>query len=92
MPPMPTLTSEDRAKITRWEHVVGKALKDWTTRIMIQQGVNREEARQIALKRIEQMDVKHENSADGNWFVGYVVRVLGSVVSWRRQRSASPVH
>jgi hypothetical protein len=37
---------------TRWEHVAGKALKDWVTRVMIQTGKTRAEARVAILDKI----------------------------------------
>lgn len=39
--------------VTRWEHVAGKALKDWTTRVMLVYGCTRAAARCIVLAEIE---------------------------------------
>lgn len=39
----------------RWENVVGKAVKDWTTAIMASRGVTREDARQVVLGFIREV-------------------------------------
>jgi hypothetical protein len=38
---------------TRWEFVVGKALKDWVTATMLKRKVTRDEARKIVLDEIK---------------------------------------
>lgn len=53
MPEMPVLTPEERAKNTRWENVSGKALKDWVTRIMLQNRMTRADARIVVLCHID---------------------------------------
>ncbi len=49
MPDCPPKTEADRK---RWENVVGKALKDWTTALM-RFGMTRAEARDIVLSDIQ---------------------------------------
>ena len=56
MPVCPQISPEDRAKMDRWENVVGKALKDWVTRIMERDGKTRSEARGTVLAAIQIAD------------------------------------
>lgn len=56
MPVCPPISPENRAKIDRWELVVGKALKDWVTRVMKNEGLTRAEAREVILERIRELD------------------------------------
>lgn len=49
MPDCPPKTDEQRK---RWENIVGKALKSWTTALM-GFGMTREEARGVVLSEIE---------------------------------------
>lgn len=56
MPPCPPKTLEQRQNDTRWEHVVGKALKDWVTRRMIKYGQTRAQARADILVLINEKD------------------------------------
>jgi hypothetical protein len=58
MPDCPVKTLAERIEdgnnlSTRWEFVVGKALKDWATALM-QFGMTREEARNIVLSDIKE--------------------------------------
>jgi hypothetical protein len=48
-------TSDERGD--RWEYVAGKALKDWTTRLMIRYCLTRQQARELVLIRIRDSDV-----------------------------------
>jgi hypothetical protein len=57
MPVCPPKSQEQRDETSRWELVVGKALKDWTTRMMQSEGVTRAEARQIVLGVINKAGV-----------------------------------
>ena len=60
MPSCPPISAEERAKIDRWELVVGKALKDWATRIMENTGMTRAEARGVILRKIAEMDPQQD--------------------------------
>jgi hypothetical protein len=53
MPICPPKTDEQR---DRWENQVGKALKDWVTRIMAHDGISRAHARELVLHRITLLD------------------------------------
>jgi hypothetical protein len=53
---MPNCPPKTDAQRNRWENVIGKALKDWTTTLM-QFGMTREEARDIVLS-----DIKRETA------------------------------
>ena len=48
MPPCPPKSDKDR---TRWEHVIGKVLKDWASSIM-REGHTRAEAREMILEEL----------------------------------------
>lgn len=54
MPNCPPKTNEHRN--TRWEFVAGKALKDWTTRLMVKYALTREQARELILVRLRDFD------------------------------------
>jgi len=53
MPVCPPISAQEREKGDRWEHVVGKAVKDWVTATMQKRGVTRAEARKIVLDDIK---------------------------------------
>jgi hypothetical protein len=55
MPACPPKTPDERGD--RWEYVAGKALKDWTTRLMVQYGLTRQQARELVLVRVRDFDV-----------------------------------
>lgn len=57
MPICPPKLSEERAITERWELVVGKALKDWVTRVMRTTGKTRAEARYAILEKINSADL-----------------------------------
>lgn len=59
MPNIPPKTLAERVEdgnnlSTRWEFVIGKALKDWATALM-QFGMTRDEARVIVLAEVKEM-------------------------------------
>lgn len=55
MPVCPPKSAEERAnERNRWESIVGKALKDWTSRVMMQTHMTRAEARQAILEKIQE--------------------------------------
>jgi hypothetical protein len=53
MPDCPPRSVEERSS-DRWEYVVGKALKDWVTAVMIEKRITRAEARLVVLAEIRQ--------------------------------------
>jgi hypothetical protein len=59
MPVCPPRTPEER-KSDRWENVVGKALKDWVTRVMKRDGSTRDEARATVLAAIQGADATQD--------------------------------
>jgi len=61
MPICPPKSAEKRAtESSRWEHVVGKALKDWTSRVMKTTRMTRAEARQAILEKIQESNPEGE--------------------------------
>lgn len=61
MPDCPPISPEERAATERWERVVGKALKDWVTRVMKRDNKTREEARATVLAAIQIADYISED-------------------------------
>ena len=53
MPVCPPKTEAER-EAGRWEFVVGKALKDYVTIMMVARGLCRDEARKIVLQEIKE--------------------------------------
>lgn len=51
MPECPSRSDEER-KSDRWEFVVGKALKDWVTAVMLEKRMTRADARELVLAEI----------------------------------------
>jgi hypothetical protein len=51
MPECPHRSDEER-KSDRWEYVVGKALKDWVTAVMVEKRITRADARVLVLAEI----------------------------------------
>lgn len=52
MPDCPPRSEKERES-DRWEFVVGKALKDWVTAIMVKRNLTRELARKYVLDEIK---------------------------------------
>jgi hypothetical protein len=52
MPDCPPRSADER-KGDRWENVVGKALKDWVTAVMVKKSLTRDQARLYVLGEIE---------------------------------------
>ena len=61
MPDCPPRNADER-KSDRWEMVVGKALKDWVTAVMMERKITRAEAREFVLAEIRQKGVGNEGS------------------------------
>lgn len=53
---MPVCPPKLNRNDTRWEFIAGKALKDWTTRLMVKYALTREQARELVLVRLRDFD------------------------------------
>ena len=95
MPDCPHRTAEER-KHDRWELVVGKALKDWVTAVMLEKKLTRAEARLVVLAEIRQKGEGHDKGSNNRTerirsggIADYARRTWGRILAYASPRSAS---